>query len=289
MVGPALPTAGRPWCSTAPRSIHLRRPAVRHSARSAARLVIDVVDRGRRDRARLARPLRAGAEVAAPSTRRGDCDHMQQHTGQHILSAAFDHLFPSRPSAFTWGPTSPPSTSRRSTPDDVERAVDEANRIVWENRPVTVRFASADEARTMGLRKESAHRRAAPGGREDFDLSACGGTHVPRTGTIGVIPVTGREATRAARVSFVCGGRAVRHARAVRDVVTGSVRGSCRSLQRSLWTRSRACRPTRRRLACKPVRLASRSPSSRPSDSCATPLLPAGPSSPRSSIATPTA
>ena len=109
---------------------------------------------------------------------------------------------------------------------DVERAVDEANRVVWEDRPVVVRFASADEARAAGLRKESQ--------REgelrlvevtDFDLSACGGTHVARTGTIGIIAVTGTEKVKGGlRVSFVCGRRALDQLRLLRDAVTGSLR-----------------------------------------------------------------
>ena len=137
---------------------------------------------------------------------------MQQHTGQHILSAAFDRLFQNRTLSFHMGAeVSTIDLAKAQSPEDVERAVDDANRVVWENRPVTVRFASADEARTMGLRKESV--------REgelrlvdvtDFDLSACGGTHVPRTGTIGVIAVTGTEKFKGGlRVSFVCGGRAL--------------------------------------------------------------------------------
>jgi len=149
------------------------------------------------------------------------------HTGQHVLSAAFDRLFQSRTLSFHMGgDVSTIDLAKVQAPEDVERAVDDANRIVWENRPVTVRFASADEARTMGLRKESV--------REgelrlvdvaEFDLSACGGTHVARTGTIGVVAVTGVEKFKGGlRVSFVCGGRALRSFRGLRDSVAGSVR-----------------------------------------------------------------
>jgi alanyl-tRNA synthetase len=91
---------------------------------------------------------------------------------------------------------------------------------------VTVRFADAAEAQAMDLRKES--------NREgqlrlvevtDFDLSACGGTHVDRTGTIGVIAVTATEKFKGGlRVTFVCGGRALRALRRLRDAVAGSVR-----------------------------------------------------------------
>jgi alanyl-tRNA synthetase len=59
----------------------------------------------------------------------------------------------------------------------------------------------------------------------DFDLSACGGTHVARTGAIGIIAVTGWERFRGGtRVAFVCGGRALRSFRTFRDTVTATIR-----------------------------------------------------------------
>jgi alanyl-tRNA synthetase len=104
--------------------------------------------------------------------------------------------------------------------------VDEANRIVWANHEVAIRFASEEEAKALPLRKESARQGElrlveVPG----FDLSACGGTHVARTGAIGVIAVTGTEKFKGGlRLTFVCGGRAVRALRQLRDAVAGSVR-----------------------------------------------------------------
>ena len=154
-------------------------------------------------------------------------DHMQQHTGQHVLSAAFDRLLDNRTMSFHMGgESSTIDLAREALPADVERVVDEANRIVWEDRPVTIRFASPEEAARLPLRKEPV--------REgplrlievaDFDLSACGGTHVARTGEIGLIAVTGAEKFRGGtRVTFVCGGRALRALRIYRDAVAGSVR-----------------------------------------------------------------
>ena len=112
------------------------------------------------------------------------------------------------------------------SPRDIERAEDEANRIVWEDRPVSIRFADAEEAAKLPLRKEPAR-----GGRlrlidvEGFDISACGGTHVARTGAIGIIAVAGWEKFRGGtRIEFVCGGRALRAYRTLRDIVAGSVR-----------------------------------------------------------------
>jgi alanyl-tRNA synthetase len=154
-------------------------------------------------------------------------DHMQQHTGQHVLSAAFDKLAQARTESFHLGSiASTIDLGREVSAAVVARVEDEANRIVWEDRPVHIRFADAAEAAALPLRKESGRT-----GRlrlidvEAYDLSACGGTHVARTGAIGVIAVTGWERFRGGtRVEFVCGARALRSHRAMRDVVAGSVR-----------------------------------------------------------------
>jgi alanyl-tRNA synthetase len=154
-------------------------------------------------------------------------DHMQQHTGQHVLSAAFDRLFGIRTESFHLGAESSTiDLAREVTASEIERAEDESNRIIWEDRPVSIRFVNAAEARTLGLRKETA--------REgtirlidvtDFDLSACGGTHVARTGAIGIIEISASERFRGrSRIAFLCGSRALIGFRALRDAVAGSVR-----------------------------------------------------------------
>ena len=154
-------------------------------------------------------------------------DHTQQHTGQHVLSAAFDRLFDNRTVGFHIGAdVSTIDLEREVAPWEVERAVDEANEIVWEDRPVSIRFVSQAEAASLPLRKES--------GRDGtlrlidisaFDLTACGGTHVERTGAIGVIATLSAERLRGGlRLSFACGARALRALRTYRDAVTGSVR-----------------------------------------------------------------
>jgi alanyl-tRNA synthetase len=154
-------------------------------------------------------------------------DHMQQHTGQHVLSAAFDRLPGARTESFHLGADySTIDLARDVSAADVARAETEANRIVWEDRPVAIRFASAEEAATLGLRKESKREGTL---RlidvQEFDLSACGGTHVARTGAIGIIVVAATERFRGGlRVTFLCGGRALTGFRALRDAVAGSVR-----------------------------------------------------------------
>ncbi len=172
-------------------------------------------------------PLETGAEVDARIDWNRRFDHMQQHTGQHVLSAAFDRLFDNRTVGFHMGAdVSTIDLAREATPDAVERAVDEANRIVWEDRPVTIRFASQEDASTLALRKESRREGTLRLVEvEDFDLSACGGTHVTRTGAIGMIAVLSAERVRGgSRLTFVCGGRALAALRMYRDAVAGSVR-----------------------------------------------------------------
>ena len=154
-------------------------------------------------------------------------DHMQQHTGQHVLSAAFDRLFENRTTSFHMGAeVSTIDLAREATSDELERAVAEANHVVWEDREVSVRFVSAGEAARLPLRKEPVREGTLRLVEiSDFDLSACGGTHVSRTGAIGMIAVTQSERFRGgSRITFACGGRALRVFRGYRDAVAGAVR-----------------------------------------------------------------
>jgi alanyl-tRNA synthetase len=152
---------------------------------------------------------------------------MQQHSGQHILSAAFDHLFKARTVSFHLGTlASTIDLDRELPPVSIAAAEEDANRAVWEDRPVAVRFVTAEEAASMPLRKEP--QRSGPLRLievEGYDLSACGGTHVARTGAVGLIAVTSSERFRGGlRVEFLCGTRALASHRRLRDTVTGSVR-----------------------------------------------------------------
>ncbi len=193
------------------------------------RQVVDVIER-ESDGAVLHvldAPLAAGAQVSGRVDWARRLDHMQQHTGQHVLSASFVRLFEIPTVSFHLG-TELSTIDLTGTPgaEVIARAEDEANRVVWENRPVSIRFVDPEEAATLPLRKEPVR-----GGTlrlievEDFDLSACGGTHVTRTGAIGIIAVQGWERYKGGtRVSFVCGGRALAQFRASRDVVASAVR-----------------------------------------------------------------
>jgi alanyl-tRNA synthetase len=154
-------------------------------------------------------------------------EHMQQHTGQHVLSAAFDRLLNARTLSFHLGSASSTiDLSREVSLHEIAEAEAEANRIVWEDVPVSIRFADSAEIAGLPLRKEPAREGLLRLIDIDgFDLSACGGTHVRRTGAVGIIAVASWEKFRGGtRVEFVCGGRASRGYRVLRDSVAESIR-----------------------------------------------------------------
>ena len=144
-------------------------------------------------------------------------DHMQQHTGQHVLSAAFERAGGYKTVSFHLGTESATIDldSDRVGTKQAEGAEQLANRVVFENRPVQISFRPAAEAQQLDLRKptfrEGDIRLVEV---EEFDLSACGGTHVSRTGGVGIISIRKVERAKGlTRVEFVCGGRALRRAR----------------------------------------------------------------------------
>ena len=190
--------------------------------------VVDVVEREDGSILHL-----VGAEFASGQAVRGVVDwarrfdHMQQHTGQHLLSAAFDRLWKARTIGFHLGAVVSSLDLDRELPlSAIASAEAEADRIVWENRPVSIRFVAEDDAARLDLRKE-------PGRSgelriiniEGFDLSACGGTHVTRTGEVGIVAVSSSEKLRGGlRVEFLCGNRVLREFRRLRDSVAGCIR-----------------------------------------------------------------
>jgi alanyl-tRNA synthetase len=141
-------------------------------------------------------------------------DHMQQHTGQHILSQAFIRVAAAETVSFHLSDNS--VTIDLDTdllqPPQIEAAELLANRVIWEDRPVAVRMVAVNQAAELDLRK------LPPVDGEqvrlidiaDFDLTACGGTHVARTGEVGMIKIIKLERQRGQlRVSFLCGQRAL--------------------------------------------------------------------------------
>jgi len=141
-------------------------------------------------------------------------DHMQQHSGQHVLSAAFVRLFNMPTLSFHMGNESCSIDLETATlsVQQVEQAEALANQVVQENRPVAIRFVSQEDASTQGLRKAPtvATDELRLVDIQDFDLTPCGGTHVRGTGQIGAILLRKIEKVRQGwRVEFVCGQRAV--------------------------------------------------------------------------------
>ncbi|MBS1857490.1 MAG: alanyl-tRNA editing protein [Acidobacteria bacterium] len=168
---------------------------------------------------RLAAPLPADAaagEIAGAVDWPRRFDHMQQHTGQHLLSAVFEELFSLHTVSFHLGAESATIDLEGGpvSPAAVLAAERRANELVFENRPVTIQFEDARAAR--GLRKPSERDGEIRIVTIDaYDRSACGGTHVRSTGEIGPILLRKLEKIRqSVRVEFVCGGRALQRARA---------------------------------------------------------------------------
>jgi alanyl-tRNA synthetase len=144
-------------------------------------------------------------------------DHMQQHTGQHLLSAMFQERFGLPTVSFHLGNEICTIDLRGPEPSDefLEGGERAANQVIFEDRPVSVRYGTADQLSRLGVRKEVEREgilRAIE--IESADLQPCGGTHVKSTGQIGMVLV--RRCTKVRqdwRVEFVCGGRAERVAR----------------------------------------------------------------------------
>ncbi|MGQ9634025.1 MAG: alanyl-tRNA editing protein [Bryobacteraceae bacterium] len=160
-------------------------------------------------------------------------DHMQQHTGQHLLSAVLYEMFGWNTVGFHLGTAA--STidldATRVSPEQLRAAEERANELIFENRPVSVSFEPADEA--QGLRRaperEGLLRIVTI---EGLDRSACGGTHVRATGEIGPVLIRKCEKVRSnIRLEFLCGLRAIRRARADFEALSKIALGLSASLE----------------------------------------------------------
>ena len=144
-------------------------------------------------------------------------DHMQQHTGQHLLSAMFHERYGRPTVSFHLGVDVCTIDLRGPQPTDeiLEGAERAANQVISEDRPIAIRYGTAEQFAELGVRKDvqrSGILRALE--IEGADLQPCGGTHVKSTAQIGIILV--RRITKVRqdwRVEFVCGRRAARVAR----------------------------------------------------------------------------
>lgn len=188
--------------------------------------VVDVIDEEDRVAHLLAEPLAAGSVAGAVDwTRRFDL--MQQHTGQHLLSAILADLFGAPTVSVHFGAEASTLDLETGalTAYQVRRAEERANEVITENRPVTVAFE--DAARATGLRKASDRTGALRIVTiADLDRSACGGTHVRATGEIGALLLRRVERVKKqVRLEFLCGARAIRRARTDFDLLSDVAAG----------------------------------------------------------------
>jgi len=148
-------------------------------------------------------------------------DHMQQHTGQHLLSRVFLDVAGLETVGFHMGETASTIDLEGPSPsgDTMERVELEVNRLIYRDIPVTARSLSRDDFSRICEEKSYQPRSEPPGEAEQVrlvevegvDINACCGTHTGRTGEIGLVKITGTERVRNdTRVEFLCGFRALR-------------------------------------------------------------------------------
>ena len=141
-------------------------------------------------------------------------DHIQQHTGQHVLSQALVELYGAQTRSFRMTADACEIDVELPDPTDerVWRAVGRANEVVWADRPVRVHNVTAEEAARLPLRRDSAREGELRVVEiEGFDFSPCGGTHARRTGEVGTIVARGWERAKGmTRIEFAAGARAAR-------------------------------------------------------------------------------
>jgi len=152
-------------------------------------------------------------------------DHMQQHTGQHILSQAFLKVADAATLSFHLGleASTIDVDLAQADPGILQQVEDLAARVVFEDRPVRILNVSRQELRSLGVRKESQREgdiRVID--IDGFDRSPCGGTHVKRCGEVGLIFILGSERYKGGtRIEFVCGGRILRAFRKDHEALRG--------------------------------------------------------------------
>jgi alanyl-tRNA synthetase len=176
------------------------------------------------------KPLSAGTAVRGYIDWSRRRDHMQQHSGQHLLSAVLYRQLGAATVSFHLGEmTSTIDLAREGiTQEELERTEDAVNEIIAEDRPITMRTIPRSEAEML-LAAGTLHKLPEREGDirlieiDEIDLNACGGTHVHSTGQMGVLLIRGTERMRQGlRVEFVCGVRAAVIARQDLATLTGA-------------------------------------------------------------------
>ena len=141
-------------------------------------------------------------------------DHMQQHAGQHILTAAFVELFDIATTSFHLGTgvVTIDLSTESVTDEQLQLAEARANEIILENRPIETKWVTKDELSNYNLRKdvsvdEDIRLVIIP----DYDYNGCGGTHPTSTGQVSLLKILGTEKMKKqVRVHFVCGNRVLK-------------------------------------------------------------------------------
>lgn len=184
-------------------------------------------------------------------------DHMQQHTGQHLLSAVLEELFSIPTLSFHMGEeTSTIEIGAASlTPAQITAVERRVHAVIWEGRPVQVTYEKASEA--SGLRKASQREGTLRiVSIEGLDRSACGGTHVRSTSAIGAVQIRKLDRIRGnVRLEFLCGARALDRARADFEALSAIARafscpiGQAPELVAALQSRAADLDRSRRKLA----------------------------------------
>jgi len=217
-------------------------------APSGARLEASVIDVDEDEHGEVwhltSKPLLAGTQIEGRVDWLRRLDHMQQHSGQHLLSALFHQELGALTISFHLGDTV--STIDLNTesiePKQLAHVEQLANAIVEESRPMIQRIVTSADAETLlrsgALRKlpvrsgdirlivipetDAPSRNGDDSAKPDLDVNACGGTHVSSTSQIGAVLIRGTERIRqAVRVSFLCGNRAISAARADDALLSG--------------------------------------------------------------------
>ncbi|WAH37845.1 alanyl-tRNA editing protein [Alicyclobacillus dauci] len=210
----------------------------------------------------LREPLAKGTPVEGRIDWTRRFDHMQQHCGQHILSAAFEQTFDWDTVGFHMGDEW--STLDLDTPsmttEQLSEAEQLANQIIWDDLPVTAQFVDPALIPSLSLRhapKVNENIRIVT--IQGFDNNACGGTHPKRTGQVGMIKVLKAEKMRSGtRLTFVCGGRALRdyeERNHVIQYVTNQLSASFRDIPEALTRMQQSLLDTKRAMHAKQVEL----------------------------------
>jgi len=178
--------------------------------------VVEIVDEGEEIAHFVDAPVSLGPVKAEVDWNRR-FDHMQQHTGQHLLSAVLQTKFALETVSFHLGEEICTIDLRGTEPaeETLQAAERAANEIVFEDRPVKVLYATREELQGLGVRKEVEREGTLRVIEiEGADLQPCGGTHVARTGQIGMVQLRRCAKIRQDwRLEFLCGERVARAAR----------------------------------------------------------------------------